>query len=197
VEQLLDEFVQKCGDRAPAAFAARFPHPFFLRELQTGQATRKLTKEEIDAQAERIRRMSVRGTYYVLSQYGAGSVESLLRDVTVAGTTQMETHVIALAATRAWPVSFGSAADVSIPNLEPIELYVAPGADETFTITPKVELWYDDQPSVPGEPFTIEDGLLLQLTAETAFQTFTPTGLAHLLAFRTSLLAAKAKAPPA
>jgi hypothetical protein len=202
MEQLLDAFLASCGDLAPAVFAVKYPHPFLVREIMTGDQTRKLTREEIEAQAQRIRRLGTRGSGYVLSQYGALSVESLLRDVTVAGTQELKTHITPIApqAGKSWPLSFGAGpgADVIVvaKGVAPIVLTVAPGPEESFEITPAVEgIWYDEQPREPGASFALEEGLILQLSADTSFQTFTPSGLALLLAFRVALLAAKARAP--
>jgi hypothetical protein len=202
MEQLLETFLAGCGDQTPGPFAARHPYPFLVRDLVTGDQTRKLTKAEIEQQAERIRRMGTRGQGYVLSQYGAMSVESLLRDVTVAGTTELKTHVVAIrpAAGKSWPVKFGAGpgTDVAVAakGLAPVAFSVAQGPEGSFTITPAVEgVWYDDQPRAPGESFPLEEGLILQVSADASFQTFSPSGLALLLAFRATLLAAKAWAP--
>ena len=202
MEELLEKFLATCGDQAPGPFAARHPHPFLVRDVMTGDQTRKLTRQEIEAQSERLRRMGSGGQGYVLSQYGAMSVESLLRDVTVAGSTELKTHVVPLRppAGKGWPVTFGAGpgADVAVPvkGLGPIVFEVAAGPEGTFEIIPQVEgVWYDDQPRPAGASFRIEEGLILQLTADTSFQTFSPSGLALLLAFRATLLGAKARAP--
>ncbi len=202
MEELLETFLASCGDQAPGPFAARHPYPFFVRDLVTGDQTRKLTRQEIEAQAERIRRMGSKGQGYVLSQYGAMSVESLLRDVTVAGTTELKTHVVAIRPPvgKSWPVSFGAGpgADVAVAarGLVPVALSVATGPEGSFAITPGIEgIWYDDQPRAPGESFPLEEGQILQVSADASFQTFSASGLALLLAFRATLLAAKAWAP--
>jgi hypothetical protein len=197
----LDQFLASCGDRTPHVFAMSHPSPFLLRDVLVGAETRKLSKEELQQQAERFRRITAHrgGAGYVLSQYGAPNIESLLRDVAVAGQQALETHVTPLRGAHAGPVTVGSGWDAVIVLPEkggvPALAFTVAAAEGGFALTATADgIWYRGEPLAQGESAPLEEGQWLHLGAGADFQTFTPSGLALYAAFRARVSEAQARA---
>jgi hypothetical protein len=194
-EEPLQELVASAGGVAPVeAFAARFPHPFLFRQVLVGKDERRLTDEEIKRRTLRLQRITGGVKTSTLVQFGSWSVESFLKDVVVGTDKVREDRVARIARIEGgWPVKIGSGsvAHVQIPWAEasPVAVRVEPGSDpeEYRIVVEGAGVWYAGRRRAPGEVMRLEEGLQLELAPGAAFQTFTASGLAHFVAFKTAV----------
>jgi hypothetical protein len=193
-EETLEAFLAACGAPTVENLGTQFRHPFLFREVLFGEESPRLTKEELSEREKRNDRLMGRGTL------GATSARSLLKDGVTGGPADLEARIVRVnSPDGSWPVALGSGATAAVTieggDVPEVACYVESSPDGAeFTIVVESDgLWYGGERRAPGARVRLEEGLALQLGGDAIFQTFTSTGFAHFLAFRSAIKAAQAR----
>lgn len=198
MEETLEAFLEECGKPTLETFSEKYVHSFLYREAFVGATTRKLTNEEIQQKTRRFEKLVGRHSGYVLMQCGYREMEGLLKEAVASGAQTIEPRIVRVrrpgasaGAVGAVYVGSGEKSDVKLdaPGIPPLAVLIAPTEDKKdFTITKQGgDVWYGGERMIEGRPVFLEEGLPLQLGAETTYQTFSPIGFLRYLSFRVRL----------